>query len=253
MAKPLLVANWKNHPASLTEAKTLLKELGRGSKLYRKLSLFIAPPAPYLETVALRAKNFAKLASQGFSPALFGAQTGLITPEIFKSFGVRLAIIGHSEERRRGETSEMVAEKARAALRAGIVPLVCVGEEKRDADGEHFEFLREEIKASLAGLSPKAAAEVILAYEPAWAIGKGADDALAPSELVQSVIFIKKALTDLYGRKVAEKISILYGGSVEPENAYALMEATGVKGLLVGHASLKASSLAAIAFSLANK
>ncbi len=253
MAKPILVANWKNYPGSLSEAKALLKGLSKDSKLYKRLSLFIAPPAPYFELVSARTKNFAKLASQNIGEFLEGAHTGMITPDILKSFGVRLVIIGHSERRVLGETSAQVAEKARAALRSGIVPLICIGEKTHDADGEHFEFLRAELKASLSGINAKVAGQLVIAYEPAWVIGKSAKDALMPAELAQSVIFLKKHLADIYGRRVAEGIPILYGGSVEPANAAALMKETYVRGFLVGHASLKPRQMEEIALSMTQK
>ncbi|MDO8424026.1 MAG: triose-phosphate isomerase [bacterium] len=253
MAKPILVANWKNHPGSLSEARALLKSLSKNSGLYKNLSVFIAPPATYFELVSLRAHSFARLASQDIPAFSSGVHTGLITSDILKSFGVRLCIIGHSEQRARGETSAEVSEKVKIALRAGITPLVCVGEKVRDTDGEHFEFLREELKSSLAGLRAKAARGIMIAYEPAWVIGKHAKDALPPVELAQSVIFLRKQLADLYGRKVAESIPILYGGSVEEDNAGVLMRETSVRGFLIGHASLRAGSFKAIANSLISK
>lgn len=242
MAKPILVANWKNHPGSIAEARNLLNGLAKNSKLYKNLSVFIAPPAPYFELVSGR-KNFASLAAQDLA----------LPVEILKSFGVRLAIIGHSDRRAQGESSEMVSQKIKLALKAGIVPLLCIGEKTRDADGEHFEYLREELKASLAGISAKMAREILIAYEPAWAIGKTAKDALPSAELAQSVIFLKKQLADLYGRKIADNIPILYGGSVEPENAGTLMRETYVRGFLVGHASLDRKSFEKIARSLTEK
>lgn len=253
MAKPILVANWKNHPSSLDEAQALLKDLVKKKLLYKKLSVFIAPPLAYLEMVANRASSFAKLGAQDISNLTKGTYTGAVTNDILKSFGVRLAIVGHSERRALGESSETVSEKVKAALKSGIAPLVCVGEKTRDTDGEHFEFLRMQIKESLAGLSKQSVASVLLAYEPVWAIGKSAKDAMPASELAQSVIFIKKVLTDLYGRKVAENIPILYGGSAEPRNAGEIMREGGVSGLLVGHASLKAKSFEEIALALLQK
>lgn len=252
MAKPILVANWKNHPSSLLEAQKLLKDLGKLRLLYKKLSLFIAPPLPYMESVASKAKGFAHLASQD----LFidkGTYTGETTLEVLRSFGVKLAILGHSERRALGETSEMVAKKVQAALKAGIVPLVCIGEKTHDADGEHFEYIRNELKVSLGNLTKQSAAKIVVAYEPAWAIGKTAVDALPPAELAQSVVFLKKVLADLYGRSVAEKIPILYGGSVEPDNAGELMRNTSVRGFLVGHASINHRSFESIARAIIEK
>ncbi|MBI2087023.1 MAG: triose-phosphate isomerase [Candidatus Zambryskibacteria bacterium] len=250
MAKPILVANWKNHPSSPEEAKKLLKELSKKRKLFKKTTLFIAPPFTYFESVSERITGFGRLAAQNISSLPPGNYTGQVTPDILKNFGVRLCILGHSERRGFGETSEHIAKKVKAALRSGIAPLVCIGEKERDAEGEHFEFLREQLKSSLAGLNAKAAAKTAIAYEPVWAIGKSAKDAINLTELSQTVIFIKKVLADLFGRKTAEAIAILYGGSVEPDNANELMRNSGIRGFLVGHASLDAKSFNAIAESL---
>ena len=250
MAKPILVANWKNNPSSIVEAKALLKELSKNNLLYQKFSVFIAPPYPYLESVSERVGKFAKLAAQNIPVLSPGAHTGEITPDILKSFGVRLVIIGHSERRKLGETSEQVSQKVKVALRSGMTPLVCVGEQTRDVDGEHFEFLRGELKNSLASLTKQSANKVAIAYEPAWAIGKSGKDALGAKELAESVVFIRKVLTDLFGRTVAESIPVLYGGAVEVSNAYELMKDTGVRGLLIGRASLSGKSFSAIAKSL---
>ncbi|MDP3874947.1 MAG: triose-phosphate isomerase family protein [bacterium] len=253
MAKYILVANWKNHPDSLLEAKVLLRQIAKSAKLYKKLSLFIAPPFTYFESVSERIGNFGQLASQNISSLPPGNYTGQVTPDILKSFGIRLAIIGHSERRRFGETSEHIAKKVKTALRSGITPLVCIGEISRDQDGEHFEFLRDELKASLAGLSRQSAGSVAIAYEPVWAIGRHARDATTSTDLSQTVIFIKKVLTDMFSRAIAEHIPILYGGSVESANALALLNKTGIKGFLVGHASLNAKSFRNIAESLIKK
>src|SRR3989338_6354854 len=251
MARPILVANWKNHPSSLIEAKTLLRQLSRSSKLYKKLFFFIAPPYPYFALVSERLGNFGQLAAQDVFVLPSGNHTGQVTLDILKSFGVRLSILGHSERRALGETNDSVSQKINIALRSGIIPLVCVGETARDQDGEHFEFLRDELKLSLAGLNRKNdIAKLVIAYEPVWAIGKNARDAIAPADLSQSVIFIRKVLTDMFGRKTAEHIPILYGGSVESANVRALLHETGIRGFLVGHASLHTKSLEAIAESL---
>lgn len=248
--KPFLVANWKNHPNSLFETKALLKQLARNSSLYKKLSFFIAPPLTYFESVSERS-SFARLASQDIGILIGRTHTGAITPDILKSFGTRLAIIGHSEQRALGETDEAINHKIKIALRADIAPLLCIGEPSRDHDGEHFEFLREQLRRALYGMKKKSdASRIIAAYEPVWAIGKSSKDAIDPRELTQTVIFIKKVLSDILGRKVADRIPILYGGSVEAVNAGQLMRGTGAKGFLVGHASLNAKSLKAIAESI---
>jgi len=253
MAKPILVANWKNHPNSLAEAQALMKELSKKKLLYKKTKLFIASPLPYFETVASRGKSFSSLASQDISIVPNGTWTSVVTPEIIKSFGVQLTLVGHSERRTLGETTEEIREKIKTALRSGITPLICFGEKDRDKDGEHLETLRQELKFLLTGVSKKEVGNIALAYEPAWAIGKHAWEAIDPAELSQTIVFIKKALADLFGREIADRVPILYGGSVEPANARELMTSSGVRGFLVGHASLKAKSFESIALSLTTK
>jgi triosephosphate isomerase (TIM) len=250
MAKPILVANWKNHPESLARTNSLLLGLSKRAALYKKLSTFVAPPLPFFESVSKKIKSFGSLASQDifFNPE--GTITGAVTPDILKGFGVKMAIIGHSERRALGETNEVVLEKIKSAFRTGITPLLCVGERERNMEGEHFEFIEEEIKLSLEGVRRKDDAEkLVVAYEPIWAIGKTSKDAISPDDLSQMVMFIKKVLTDIFDRESAEHIPILYGGSVEPDNARALME-TGIRGFLVGHASLDPKNFALIAEAL---
>ena len=252
--KLILVANWKNHPSSLKEASAILAGMSKKAKNYKKLSTFIAPPATYLGLVSEKGKSLGTLAAQDifFSPGR-ETYTGVITPDILKSFGVKLTIIGHSERRRLGETNQVVAEKVQTALVAGITPLVCIGEETHDQEGHYFEFLSAQLKASLEGIHRRSdAAKIAIAYEPVWAIGKKGKDAMQPGELAQVVIFIKKVLTEIFGREAAEGMPILYGGSVEPINAKALLKDTGARGLLVGHASLDAKSMNAIAEALIN-
>lgn len=250
MAKPILVANWKNRPGSLPEAVSLLKGLSKNKELYKKINLFIAPPYTYFGEAAKAVKSFAGFASQDLFPIEKGSYTGFITPEILKSFGVKLAILGHSERRSVGETSAQVSLKARAALRAGIMPLVCVGEQIRDSEGEHFEFLREQMRSSLAGLKKNDAAKLIIAYEPVWAIGEKAKRVIDPSELAETILFIKKVLTEIFGRSSAEKVPLLYGGSVDPGNAGALLKNSGIRGFLVGRVSLSGKSFREVAEAL---
>lgn len=248
MAKPILAANWKNYPNSLSEAQKLLKDLSKKRALFKKTSLFIIPPYPYLESAALRIKGFGALGIQDLSLEE-GTHTGEVTPQIVKSFGAKLAIVGHSERRAMGESVELIARKIKLALHSGLSPLICIGEKERDHDGVHFEKMREELKKLLSGLDKNEAGKIAVAYEPIWAIGRSASEAIEPADLSQTAIFIKKVLNDLFGEAVAKKIPILYGGSVEPANAEALMK-SGVRGFLVGHASLNAKSFEEIARSI---
>ncbi len=247
--KFILVGNWKNHPSSIEEANILLNALSKQGKLFKKLSTCIAPPAPYIGVLSKKVKSFALLCSQDIF-ALDGTHTGAITTDILKNFGVKASIVGHSERRKLGETNKDVREKVKNAFQMGIVPIVCVGEDVHDVEGHYFKTLNEEIRASLEGVKKNEAKRLIVAYEPIWAIGKKAKDAMQPEELTQMVIFIRKVLTEMFGRESADKIPIIYGGSVEPDNVRDLVIGTGVRGLLVGHASLSAKNFVEIAKSL---
>jgi len=247
MPKRILVANWKNHPESSARAAIILDGLQKKSQIFKKISTYIAPPSTYFESASKKIKGFANLASQDMFFATDGTFTGAITPDISKSFGVKLAILGHSERRALGETNEVVSDKMKTTLRSGFIPLLCVGETERDQEGNHFEFIREELELSLNGVRRKDdARKLVIAYEPVWAIGKKAKEAMQPEELSEMVIFIRKVLTDIFGRDSAEEIPILYGGSVDATNAKELMRA-GVDGLLVGRASLDPKIFASIA------
>lgn len=253
MAKKILIANWKNYPGSLAEAQTLVKELAKSNSLYKKLLFSIAAPLVYLPLITEKARKFSVVGVQNLSLLEKGTRTGSLTPEILKSFGVKLVILGHSERRAMGESSPEVSEKVKIALKAGFTPVVCFGELVRDTEGEYFEFLREELKHSLAGLAKADLKKIILAYEPIWAIGKSAKESIKIEDLEETLIFTKKILTLIFGRNSADEVKILYGGSVEPANAPELSQVKGVSGFLVGHSSLKAKNLEAIAKSLINK
>jgi len=249
MSRPILVANWKNHPDSIEQAKLILKGMSRKLVVYKKLSTFIAPPYTYFESVSKFANSFIHLASQDISLEKKTC-TGSVSIENLKNFGVRLAIIGHSERRALGESDDVIAEKVKTAIRAGIIPLLCIGEHEHDAEGEHLEFIKEELRQSLAQVYKRdILGKLMIAYEPIWAIGKKAKDAMQPKDLSHMVIFVRKVLSDLFGREVALKTAVLYGGSVGPSNAEALMN-TGINGFLVGHESLNSKNFSEIAKAL---
>ena len=247
MAKKILVANWKNHPNSLREASRILVSMSRKSRTYKKLHTFVAPPLPYFEIVSERCGTYMSLAVQDLPAVSEDTETGAVSLTMLKSFGVRLAIVGHSERRAKGETAKVVREKIEKFIKSGIPVLLCIGESERDIDGAYFEFIREELKSALDGLRKESLSKIYIAYEPIWAIGRPAAEAMSPLDLAQMTIFIKKVLTDMFGRKQADKVSILYGGSVEESNAEALAQESGVSGFLVGHDSLNPKDFAIIA------
>lgn len=246
MSKPILVANWKNNPNSPQAVDTLLKGLSRRSALYKKIAFYIAPPLTFALKVGEKASKLSKLAVQDMSTVGEGVHTGEVDKNILKGIGARLAILGHSERRALGETDADVAQKVSTALSAGITPLVCIGEEVRDEDGEHLKYLREQMFNRLSGVKVGDASKLVIAYEPVWAVGKNAKGAVTAENLAETVIYIRKILSDMFDRKSADKIVILYGGSVDGGNAGELYANTGIRGFLVGRASLKADDLSEI-------
>lgn len=238
--KRLVIANWKMHPVTQGEARKLFKAVVKRVSRVRTARVVICPPTLYLGDLA---------SSYGGSAIIFGAQdisteegegsfTGEVSGTMLKRLGVEYAILGHSERRSLGETSSLVAKKVNSALNAGLVPVVCVGEHERDNDGGYLHWLEDEIKASLKGVSKSQTKKLIIAYEPIWAIGKSASDAMDNDELHQTALFIKKVLVKMYGRKSANNVRILYGGSVEPSNDDSLIKVKEIDGFLIGHASL---------------
>ena len=233
----LIVANWKAYVEDLAKAKKLFmlsKRLGRG----RKIHLVLAPPAPLLGALTLRNRSAVAFAAQDVSATTGGAKTGEATAQAYAAAGATYAIVGHSERRAAGDTDTVVAEKLAHALAHGLTPILCVGEHERDSEGRYLTVVRETMTAALSTLQPKERAQVVVAYEPVWAIGKTAADAINPNDLAEMVLYIRKVLAELLPGKSAARARILYGGSVEPENARDLAGASGIDGSLVGHASV---------------
>ncbi len=230
----LIVANWKAYVDSKEKAKKLFAAAKRLSTV-KRVKIVLAPPTPYLGLLALNNRTKIMFAAQDVSEATAATVTGEVTAPILKSMGVKYVIIGHSERRRRGESDELITEKVRRALANGITPILCIGERERDPDARYLAFLRNQIVSVFSGLSPKERLGIIIAYEPIFAIGKTAADALNSADVAEMVLYIRKVLSELGISKTG--IKILYGASVEPENIRGLAGGSGVDGFLVGHAS----------------
>lgn len=240
----LVVANWKMHPKSLVRAQKLFKGVAKKVASVRGADVVICPPNIYL---GLLKKSYTgtrvKFGAQDISPQKGeGSYTGEVSGAQLHDSGVRYVIVGHSERRRMGETDEIVSYKVGAALKARLIPIVCVGEHERDAHGTYLKWLENQIVASLQGIPKKHIQDVIIAYEPIWAIGKSADEAMTPDTLFEMGLFIKKVITKHFGPKAGDTFKLLYGGSVEPRNDDALMNTDVIDGFLVGHASLDPES-----------
>ena len=236
------------YPKTLREAKKLFNGIARRVSRTRGATIVVCPPLPYLEELK-RTYRGTKIRFGAQDVSLHekeGAHTGEVSASMLKNLGAQYAIVGHSERRAMGETDDIVAAKVRAALKAGLVPLICIGERERDREGKYFSWLERELAASLGAVSRAHARRLVIAYEPIWAIGKTARGAMKPQEVHEMIIFIKKVLSKHYGRKLGMRVPILYGGSVEPGNVLGLMRDGAADGFLVGHASIAPRDFAAI-------
>lgn len=240
---PIIIGNWKTTPATKEEAIKFIKQLDKKfsstkSKLPKK-SYYLAVPdifIPYLTTIS----KHGYIGSQNVSGVSVGEITGVTIPSMLLSGGAEFTLIGHSEVRARGETVEDRARKVALSLQAKLTTVLCVGEIERDKQGEYLATLEEDVAASLA-LAPKhLLGNLIITYEPVWAIGR--ESPATPSECFEAVIALRRALATLLSIDYAKKINILYGGSIDIETAKGFLTDGGVDGLLIGRASQKAST-----------
>jgi triosephosphate isomerase (TIM) len=247
----LVVANWKMSPETLVEAKKVFNGTKLLVKGLKNTDVIICPPFPFL--YSLLRLNYPKnlfLGAQNISSEIKGAFTGEVSVGMIKDSGAKFSIIGHSERRNPpaggGETNEIVRKKLQVAFDADLTPILCIGEKERDKDGNHLGFIKEQIKGSLSGLQKKYLVGINIAYEPVWAIGRSYKEAMSPTDIHETTLFIKKIITELFGRDIANGAKILYGGSVEAENASEIVRIGNVDGFLVGHASLDPLQFSAI-------
>lgn len=237
--KPLIAGNWKMFK-TMAEAKAFAEEF---KKLYVSSDIQVAICAPYTQLMTLKdafAGTDIKVGAQNMHFEDEGAYTGEISASMLKEIGVDYCIIGHSERRQYfGETDETVNLKLKKAFACGILPIMCVGEslEERDAD-RAFEVVKKQLVKGLEGLDEACIEQLVIAYEPIWAIGTGRT--ATPEQANEMCGFIRDVIEDLYGEAAADKVIIQYGGSVKPANATEIMNMEEIDGALVGGASLKA-------------
>lgn len=242
MAKRIVIANWKANPATMKRAETVFRGIVRGAAKKNRVITVVCPPYVYLPLLMKSYKG--KKVSFGVQDIFdkeAGAYTGEVTPPMIRSFGVEYAIIGHSERRAMGENNALIARKVRAALEAKLKVVLCIGEHERTNEGDYLTFIRDELVTALKSVPPQYERKLLIAYEPIWAIGKNARDAMTPEQLYEMMLYIRKLLHELVGPKTAATIPILYGGSVKSANTEVLLRDGGVSGLLVGSASLDVS------------
>jgi len=243
---PLLAGNWKMH-GTRSEAQTLSASLARSVGQERGREIVLAPPFTALEVVGKEIAGSAiKLGAQNAYWEPKGAFTGEISVGMLKEAGCTYVIVGHSERRQYfGETNETVSKRLVAALGAGLVPIVCVGEmlAEREADATEAVIARQ-VEDACGSLRSEQLASCVIAYEPVWAIGTGRT--ATPGQAQEVHHAIRRQLTSLGSATTAERVRIIYGGSVKADNIDALMAEPDIDGALVGGASLDADSFARI-------
>ncbi len=241
--KKIVVGNWKMNPGTVDEAKRIARKTRRAASKLEHTDAVVCPPFPFILAAASRKKYLHyHLGAQSASFETGGAHTGEVSANVLRDIGVEYVIVGHSETRREGanigDTDETVSNRVIAVLEAGMKAILCVGEKNRDESGAHFDFVKDQMRKSLADVPKLRSQDVILAYEPVWAIG--AKESMKPEDICEMAIFVKKIFSDIFGNDSAQKVQVLYGGSVNFHNAADIMKIGQVDGLLVGRESLNA-------------
>ena len=237
--KTIIVGNWKMH-LTVHQSSLLLYRLNERIKTHRNLEVVLAPSMLSLQPLSLEMdhRKF-KLAAQD---AYFKDEGGFTGEVSFAMLGdlVQYCIVGHSARRLYfGETLETVRDKVEAAVRNGISPIICIGETKQERDeGQGRQVIHDQLTTALMNVTSRDLDKIVLAYEPVWAISTFDGILAKPHEIEQAIKYIRLQIHELYGPRAADRISILYGGSVDDQDARAYLEVPGVDGALVGAASL---------------
>jgi len=246
LRKPLIVGNWKMH-GTVGESIKIVTTLQNLIADYAHLEVAVAPPFTSLYSVSVAiADSHIKLAGQNLLSDEEGAYTGEISGLFLKDIGCDFVIVGHSERRQYfAENDKVVAQKLAAALKSDLIPILCVGESLEERDkGQTMEIVERQLKRAFFDINMHDFENMVLAYEPVWAIGTG--KVASPEQAGEVHHFIRTWLTKYFDAPTANRIRLLYGGSVKPENATALMRQKDVDGLLVGGASLAPDTFAKI-------
>lgn len=250
--KKLIIANWKMNPQTANEAAKLSAGVDNFARKNGK-KIVICPPLVYLEALSRKIKS--DLGAQDVSSESVSAgtsRTGEVSAKMLKNLGVKYVIAGHSERRKLGETNETINKKIKEALKNNLRVIFCVGEQSRMEGEDYLRFIREELGAGLNKIPSKFLKNIIIAYEPIWAIssaGRARGGAKyhpdTPEDAYQMSVYIRRVLVSLFG-KSAINIPVLYGGSVDEKNAREFLEKGSADGLLVGRASWSAKSFNAL-------
>ncbi len=248
MRQKVIVGNWKMYTTA-NSARELAEQISEGLANIHGLSVVICPPFPYLSMVAKSLRNSRiALGAQNLFPEMEGAITGEVSPTMLLDIGCNYVILGHSERRQLlGESDSFINEKVKFALAAGLEVILCIGEtiDQRQAK-QTKAVLDQQLSQGLSDLSPDHLSNLIVAYEPLWAIGSSGHQA-TPQQAQDDHVLIRSCFSQLFGDASSKTLRILYGGNVKPVNATALLRQADVDGVLIGAASLEATEFLAIA------
>jgi triosephosphate isomerase len=244
--KPLIAGNWKLNK-TVREAIELVTLLKRSIRDTQTVEVVVCPVFTALSEVAeTLLESGIRVGAQDVFWEDKGAFTGEVSAALLKEAGAAFVIVGHSERRQYfHETDGAVNRKTRAALKTGLVPIVCVGETSAEREsGKTFEVVRSQLQGGFEKFSPEEMRKLVIAYEPVWAIGTG--KVATPAQAQEVHVSIRRELSKVFGAETAEVIRILYGGSVKPDNISQLMSEPDIDGALVGGASLEAAAFSEI-------
>lgn len=237
MTKKLVIGNWKMNPATPDEARTIIRKVRLWAKKMERTDVVVCPPFVYLPIViSKKNQSVPKIGAQSVSVEEGGPHTGEVSATMLSQSGVKYVIVGHSEERNAGDTDLIVAKKVKMVLESGMSAILCVGEKIRDEGGAYLDALKDQIKNSLEGVPASLAKNIIIAYEPVWAIG--AKEAMNPEQIYEMSLFVKKVFADVFSQNQAMKTLVVYGGAVNFRNAMDIITRGNVDGLLVGRESV---------------
>lgn len=248
MKKKIIIGNWKMNPDHPKEAVKLFKEVLSSTSKVKKTEIVFCPPYIYLEGLRKISKRNILGAQNVFSEnsgVNGGAFTGEVSMNMLSNLGVKYIILGHSERREMYETNLDINKKLKIIPNT-IIPILCVGEKERDDNHEYLNVIKTQLEDCLDGISKNTLNNLIIAYEPVWAIGKNAVRQATSLEFREIGILIKKILTDKFGAKNILNLRIIYGGSVHPENAYEFLKEGESHGFLVGRDSLNSKKFSEI-------
>lgn len=245
--KTLLVANWKMH-LNASQASLLLHRLQERTRIHRGIEIVIAPSMLTLQPVSVQIdRRKFRLAAQNAFHKDEGPYTGEVSFSMLREL-VHYAIIGHSERRIHfGEGLPLIRDKVQAAVRNGIMPILCIGETKQERkEGHTRQVIHDQLTTALSNVTSADIADIVIAYEPVWAISTFNGELAKPDQAAEAIAFIRHQVEQLYGRKAAAAVRVLYGGSVDENIAQGYLQVEGCDGALVGGASLNPYKFAGI-------